>query len=553
MSASSRRRAGWLAVILLDLLVAALVARQIVACREYVFDGDEATHANAGLALALDLRAGDWAAFAVDSYRQDMYPPAFAWLQALAFLIFGASPLVARLCSLACAFAAALFVYALGLELDETWGWLAGLAAAGMTLTAQTILVSSAMVMLEAPGLLASLATLWADVRAVKRPTAARCIITSLLMALTVLVKYPYGVVVVPAIGLAELLAALPFSPAARRAGTARRWLCLFGPLILAMLAWFVGPGKVQAFLHYATLQPSQVELFSLENLVYYPRSIALHFVPSPIWALLVLAGLAWAAARWRDERLRLLLVYFVLGLLVMTVKLQKNPRFIVTIVPAAHLLAGALVAGLAARWPAAGARARAAIGGVAAALLVIAAPALAERLVAYPALMQVEYETDARAADLAEWIAAQVPAGQRVYLINPWDQFSAPALQWRLATRAAPPGVRLSDSSVPSRLLKQAKDKNMQELQHAIRASGARYVVVLEGGPDGLPVWSDYAGAMAAMLTPLGQSEFTLGQWRPGTLQKLNRLWLTRGELERAQANAHYELDIQAVVYGVN
>jgi len=256
-------------VILLDLMATGLVAWQIIAHRDYAFDGDEAAHANGGLILALDLRAGDLMAFAVDSYQQDMYPPAFSWLEALVFLIFGASLITARMCSLTCLFLAALVLYAISLELHEQLGWLAGLVTVILTLTSQTILANAGLVMLEMPGLLVSLLTLWAYLRALKQPTRRRLVSVSLLAALTVLTKYPYGMIVVPTLVIVELFAILPHPKTFQSVRTLERWLWLFGPLTLIMLVWFAQPYKVAAFIRYATSQPAMVALFSLENLVY--------------------------------------------------------------------------------------------------------------------------------------------------------------------------------------------------------------------------------------------------------------------------------------------
>lgn len=553
------QRAALLVVILLDALVAVLVGRQIVAYRDYPFDTDEAFHANGGLMLAMDLRAGDLGAFVVDSYRQSAYPPAFSWLEAPVFLIAGASPLAARMCSLACLLAAALVMYAIGLELDERFGWLVGLVAAALTLSAQTILAYAAMAMLEVPGLLVSLAALWAYLRATKRPTSWRLVLVSLLMALTVLTKYPYGTVVVPTILVMEVVRAALVA-ASQRATTRvastisyKRWLWLFGPLILVMLAWFARPYKIAAFFEYATSQPQQVALFSVENLVYYPRSIALHYAPSPVWALLTLAGALWAIARWRDERLRLFLIYLAIGLLVMTVKLQKHPRFIATIAPAAHVLTGATLAWLIAKWREGRARAPRAmiVAAVALALCIVASvPVLVERFTAFPSLMQIQYQTDPHSSDLADWIAAQVD-GQRFYLVNPWDQFSAAAIEWRRAARDTRPGARFADVFVPSVFLKKAEPENIEELRRAIRSSGARYVVALEGGPEGEQVWPDYIGAMGDMLEPVAHQEFTVEQWQRDIVQWLKRSLLTRQELERKSAS-RYTMHIQATVYRV-
>jgi 4-amino-4-deoxy-L-arabinose transferase-like glycosyltransferase len=541
------RRAALLVVLLVDTLVTVWIARQIVTYRNYPFATDEAFHANGGLMLALDLRAGDLGAFIVDSYHQSAYPPAFSWLEAPVFLILGASPMVARVCCLATLFVAVLILYAIGLELDEKYGWLIGLVAASLTLTAQPVLVYSAMAMLEMPGLLVSLAALWAYLRAVKHSSTRWFMLTSLLMALAVLTKYPYGTVVAPTIVVMEGLAVL--SRALPRQQVGRRWLWLFGPLVLLMAAWFAKPYKVAAFFEYATSQSQQVSLFSLENLLYYPRSLMLHYAPSPAAAVLTLAGVIWAIARWRDLGPRLFVVYLAIGLLEMTVKLQKHPRFILTIAPAAHILTGAMLA-----WFLSVNRRSILVAGtvVLTLCIIVSVPVLAERFAALPSLMQVQYETDPAVADLAAWITTQIPTGERFYLVNPWDQFSAPAMEWYRATHSYKPGSRWTDIWVPSQFLKKPQPDNITELRQTIRASGAQYVVALEGGPEGEQVWPEYAEAMSDLLVPAEQQEFPVEQWRPDVSRWIKTSLLTRDGLEEKKSAGRYTMHIQATVYRV-
>ena len=132
---------GLLVVVLLDLAAGVFVTLQIVRLERYPFDFDEALHATRGLTLALDLRQGDLGAFLSDAYRQSLYPPGFAVLEALIFLLFGASTVTARLCSLICLLGATFVLYGLALELDDAFGWLAGLVAVGLMLSAPWVLL----------------------------------------------------------------------------------------------------------------------------------------------------------------------------------------------------------------------------------------------------------------------------------------------------------------------------------------------------------------------------------------------------------------------------
>lgn len=366
-------------------------------------------------------------------------------------------------------------------------------------------------------------------------------------MALAVLTKYPYGTVVVPTIAVMEALPVLRRALPGRQ--VVRRWLWLFGPLVLVMAAWFARPYKIVAFLEYATSQSQQVSLFSLENLLYYPRSLMLHYAPSPLAAVLTLAGVIWAITRWRDHGPRLFLVYFAIGLLEMTVKLQKHPRFILTFAPAAHVLTGAMLA-----WFLSANRRNVLIilAVVLTIFIVASVPVLAERFSVLPSLMQVLYETDPAAVDLSAWIAAHVPAGERFYLVNPWDQFSAPAMEWYRATHSTKPGLRWEDIRVPSQFLEKSRPENIIALQQAVRASGAQYLVALEGGPEGEQVWPAYADAMRDMIVPVEQHEFPVEQWRSDVPRWIKTSLLTRDGLERVKSAGRYTMHIQATVYRV-
>ena len=546
------KRAALFVVILLDALVAFFILQQISAYRDYPFDSDEARHATSALELALDLRAGDFGAFFAHSYQHTWYPPAFYWLEAFALSIFGPSALVARVVGLVCLFAAALVIYAIGLELDEKWGWLAGLVAAALTLASQPILVHSALVMLEIPGLLVSALTLWGYLRAVRHPAAWRFALVSILMALTMLTKYPYGIVVVASIAAVEVPAALLSlvreGVVARPWGSmARRWLWLFGPFLLVMLIWFAGPYKIAGLVDYAGAA-AQEELLSEENLIFYPRSMVYHYAPSPVFAPLMLAGLIWAAARWRDRRVRLLLIYFLIGLLVMTVKLLNQPRYFVTIAPASHLLTGAMLAWLVAQWSEIRPRVRIVAAASVLALVVGSVPMLIERFAVFPALMRVEYETDPRANDLAAWITAQVPSGERFYLVNPWDQFGAAMMTWYLATQNTPPVARFADAVVPSANLGGSAWKRGDTLLANIRAAGTRYVVALEGGANIEPLWPEYEFALSDRLLPVTRGEFVMDFY--DMTRWLKRHVVTRDELERAESARYHQLNVRASVY---
>ncbi|MCX7683194.1 MAG: glycosyltransferase family 39 protein [Anaerolineae bacterium] len=547
--------------IVLVVLAAIPIGWTIWTYRDYPFDSDEAVHANTGLELALDLRAGDLSAFVRDAYRQGFYPPAFSVLKAVLFLLLGPSTLTARLFSLACLCVAMVVVYQVGQVIDEHHGWLIGLIAVALTLTSQPLLVASGLAMMETPGLLASFGMLWLYLKALESPTAGRLVGTSLALLATFLTKYTYGLPAAATVVLMECSSLLPWWRGGMHYGgeqglpewsraLIRRWLLLFGPFALALVLWFAGPDKLAMFWAYVMTQPDQ-QAWHLETLLFYPRSIAFHYTPSPLFALVTLCGIVWATTRLRQPRLRLLLIYFCAGMGEMFLNSQKETRFIATFVPAAHVLTGAMLAWCADHWR------RGTLSrwwGLVALLLavsiILAVPVLADRFRTYPSLMEVEYETHPALNDLAAWIREQIPSGERFYLINFWDQFSPSALAWYLGTRDVPPGTRLAEVYMPSTLLKSPSEDNIAALRGAILASGVRYVVSFEGTPWGEPVWWLYADAMDDILDPVAQRVtyvelYDTGEW-------LNRSLLRQREWEHVKGKGRYTLQVQTTVYAV-
>ncbi len=553
------KRAAFLVILLFDIVVAAFIAQQIVTYRDYPFGSDEAAHANGGLELALDLRAGDIGAFLNHTYHQDFYPPAYSWLEAAAFLLFGASTVVARLCSLACLFLGVLVIYAIGLELDDRLGWLIGSLAAVLTLTSEALMSISARTMLEAPGLLVSFGMLWAYLRVIKEPTKRRLIIASLLLVVTVLTKYPYGVVLVPTIVLAECitlaqqLRGVQFE-VGKLKETVLRWTWLFGPFLVSMAVWFVGPNKVANFINYAQAQPQQDIFWSVDHLIFYPRSIAFYYDPSPLFAALSLAGFVWAIQHVHRQDIRVLLGYLTMGMLIMTLKLQTNPRFIATVAPALHILTAAMLVQWVDQWRRGREAARVTrilIAAVMVVCVVGSIPFLIDRFLGFPALVQIKYKTNPSANDLSAWIAAQTNGQANLLMINPWDEYGPAALTWYFATHNSTSNLRLSDVSVPAWLLSGAAGDNVDALHNYLQSGGVKFVVVLTGGPQGSKqAWADYLSSSGDNLAEISRKKFQI-DWYNMTFW-LKKNLITRCNFETAQTNLHHPLNVVAIVYRV-
>ncbi|MBX3056836.1 MAG: glycosyltransferase family 39 protein [Anaerolineae bacterium] len=525
-SPAARRRAwlGLLLVLVLDTAVLLFLIRHILVFQQYPFDADEANHALPAQQMALALGAGDLDGFAQLLAAQNFYPPGLTWLKALLFLFFGGTAVTARLFSAISLFLVIPVLYAICLEIDEKHGWLSGLITAALTLSMYSLLVNGALVMLETPGLLISMLALWAYLRVLKRPSPTRLLLTSLLLTLTVLTKYTYGAVTVTAVALTELtLAASTFRQASRITTHAsqmtdhglrwQRWLWLFGPLALILLLWLARPGSLSGAVDYAQPLAGDAAWLSWRGLVYYPFSLARFETPTPLFALVNLAGLMWAAANWHNPGIRLLLLYFLGGMaLIMFINHPFNPRFIATFVPALHLLTAVMLTHLLDitrhHWPQTPTWQRTAILTVAGLLLLAAwqsTHTLPDRFRQFEAALEVEYETHPALNDLADWLQSEIPPHARFFLVNPWDQFSAPALTWRLATS------NQTTWPVPSAVLSTATPENLARFRQQLTESQAAYIVVLEGGPWGTPAWPEYTAVIENGFDEMSRRPFAI------------------------------------------
>lgn len=547
VSLSAARRPNWwglLLVLVVDTAVFLFLTRHILAFQQFPFDSDEANHALPALQMALALDGGNLGEFFQRLAAQNFYPPGVTWLKALVFWLWGGTAVTARLFSAVSLFMAVPVLYAICLEIDEKYGWLSGIIAASLTLCMTSLLVNGTLVMLETPGLLVSLLALWAYLRAGKRPSPGRLLLASFFLILTVLTKYTYGAVTVTAVVLSELVPVFGNVRHGWHPLPWRRWAALFAPLAAVLLLWLARPGSLSGALDYAQPLSDGNAWLSWRGFAYYPLSLARFETPAPLFALVNLAGLAWALANWRKPGIQLLLVYFLVGMaLIMFINHPFNPRFIATFVPALHVVTAVMLTNLLLplrhRW-------RQAVPLLLGGLLLLAgwqsAQTLPQRFALFGSRLEVEYETQPVLNDLAAWLEEQMSPNGRFLLINPWDQFSAEAMSWRLAAEHQTSWI------VPSLVLSPATAESLTQFRQQLQASEVEYVVVLEGSPWGAAAWPDYTAVLENGFDEKSRRQFTipfyeLDDW-------LNSHQPTLAEWEQVKANGRRDLHIQAIVY---
>lgn len=542
---------GFTVVILVNLAVAIFLTNLIVARQHYPLDGDEATHALRGLSLTLDLQRADLGDFVRHSYNQSVYPPGNSWFESFVFLLFGTSTLTARMYTLSFLLGSTFALYGIGLELDKKWGWLIGLIAVFLAVSSQFILIYSALIMLELPGLFVSLVTLLLYIRGSKKNRTTLFVAVSLMMAITVMFKYQYGIIILGTISLSEVVRVVMDRSTIRKR-LIKRWLLLFLPFILLMVFWFFGEQNVDGFLYYIGAQPKQVNYYELENLVFYPRSFLYHYAPSLLIAVLSIASLFWGFFHSHNETIRILLNYCLVGFMIFTAKESNNPRFFLTVVPGVYLLFAAMVVWFSTSWISKRTekyRPATVLSLTLIGLSILSLPSAVNRLKAIPPLLTTELETDPRANDMVEWILKQTN-NQRIYLINPWDQFTSLNMEWYRVIHFLEDNQNLDDLGIPYINLEEISTERIATIEEQLKAFGTEYLVVLEGGPNGTQNWREYESAIGNKLEPIATKDFHLNAYN------LNN-WIKRSEitiktLDDAAKKYNQELLITVLVYKV-
>ena len=434
----------------------------VVAYQDYPFFFDEAIHANGGLALTVDLWNGDIRNFFRTFYQQGFYPPAFSVPKGVAFYWLGPSTVVARGFSTVCLILGLVVVYFFGRrvwvdfapEKEQLGGWV-GLIAVLLTLTSLPLLNASVHTMMEAPGLLISFVFLWLYYRTFAvsaidgtfaRPADSDkrgFVLTSFALMAVFLTKYTYGVAMIGTVALMEL-SMLDWRSVAqlRRMGGGllssviaslrpgfNRWLWLIGPFAACLIFWLGTPYKWSEFFGYATAQPSEAQ-WSVSELLFYPRNILLQQLPSPLWGLVSLLGLVFAFQKRLRPEVRLLLIYFLVGMGVMFINFPKIPRFVVTFLPAMHLLTGMfLVAVISSQWSVVSGQYTEyrppftvynwALAGIVGASLIWSLPVLYGRFSTFNALMSSQLKTAPAVNEISTWVDAHLPDDQKFLVVN--------------------------------------------------------------------------------------------------------------------------------------
>jgi hypothetical protein len=355
---------GYGAIALASLLVCGAVYQRIVAAGGPL-EWDESYHALWGLRMAESLRGGHWLTLILDTYRRVYWPPLDAWYLGTLFLVLGPSIELARAASLLALASAALVTFGAARSLARPIGApatapisgvIGGLSAALVMLGATGVLTLASTAMLELPGLFwltvvfALYIRIWSSPQGAGRATYA---LLGVAIFATYLTKTNYGVLAALAVAGTFLIDGRWLAPSTwRRARTgsqdpgsvSRRghlWTLL--GLALPLAIWLAYPPKIVSTLRLLVNKPLGPERFSLDGLLFYPRDL---LWVAGSWPMLLIWLVAFAAAcrpsiLRSDGRLRLLVLFITIQMVLAELAATKVDRHIVPIVPAIALLVG--------------------------------------------------------------------------------------------------------------------------------------------------------------------------------------------------------------------
>ena len=478
-------------LLLATLLMGLWLGQQTRQFAHYPPDFDEAVHLLPVVQVAHALQQGDWAGFWQATNEQDQlaaYPFVHSWLAAPIWLL--RPGLVAqRWFSLLCVMGSVMLAGGIGYQVAKQQRELALLVSGGLVLTSFPLWVYGSLAYLEGVGLLLTLLAIYCYLRA---PAATEAngsgwlLAASLVTAVTFLTKYNFGIFIMGAIGLNELISWLLTQP--RHSPPWERWLRLGLPALPILLLWFAHSGRLDRFLYFSQAQEGQLGIWQMASWVYYPHSLYAHYMPGMAALLLVGGGVLWAIGQWQNGRFRFLLLYLVVSWLLLLIVPQKVPRFLYTVAPVALLLAGPFTAWLYGYIAAQRQRIGWAGLAIAAGWLIWWGTAVTHQFSYLQANLDVAFDSVPTTTTGYDWISQQtLAAGHSVYLLNGWHLFNPYSLQWHhLASQGYTVASPLDWTQAQSGLAPEPTPANLAHLRQQWQADGIDYLLTIDGSPAG-------------------------------------------------------------------
>jgi len=429
------RVAVFVIVVMLAVAACASIYSTIVKYQNIPFPYDSAGHAYEGLRIAEDLKAGGIISFIADTYRQAFWPFFHSWVLAPFFILFGNTYSTARAVSLLCFMIFVPAVYFTAAEMDEKRGHWVGLIVVCLALTSLPLLVLSAMSMSEIPGLMMTFLTFLFYLKALRSGKSFLYVCAGVFMSLTFFTKWHHGVFVIAAIFITQLTYTKKLF--------CRTNYSLFLPFILIMTGWFIYPRHLSSFYFATTFQPHYYKFLSLENFLFYPNSFLHTYNASVIVAVVITVCFIFSLKNIKDPKVRLLAIQIFFGLILMTIKLDKRDRYIVTMVPSVWILGSTQFVDIVHRFKSriTDNRIRLSLLFVMiSGILAISFLRIPELYKKYPnSLVKYNYYSDERPAKAYEYISENTDDHDHIAVFGTWDSYNSlhsTTIRWNIEVR---------------------------------------------------------------------------------------------------------------------
>jgi len=487
--------------------VYALLAPALFAHHTWPFDSDEATHAVEGLEIAADLRHGRLGEMVSHLYFRPWYPPGFSLYLVPFLAVLGPAYWAARYPVLLLSLVNLTLLYQVGRLIGRRWQ--AGVGTALLGATSPVLWVHASLCMEDALAVTGLLLVAAAAVLAARE--RLRWLWPGVLAAITFLFRISTGVF---------LEGALLISCCLQRGGIREkinRAMQVLVPMVVTALLWWGHPYKMRGAVGYFLASSPQAPALTIEVLTHYWGLLGSSYAAG--WGIggLLLASVLLSLPRWRQPEVQFPLALLLVTWTTLALKRQVAIRLFIPGAIAAFTLCGPLIPSLIERGRRTGrsrphrALLRAALGLTILYLLV----ATAVRVVTFPFLLEVAYETTPSSGEAWTWTAQHVGPG-RIFLINGWDQFSAPTLEWHLASLQWPgwEGRRVVNVD----LVDPKEDPEaVAAFQQMVLTSPGSTLVHLENTPVAAAgAWWAYRQALAPCWDGVWEATagFWLGQW---------------------------------------
>lgn len=306
------------------------------------FYWDESLHAMQGVLFAHSIEQGNWLAFLFDSYRQVLYPPLYAWLIGLSFLVMGHSIQTACLVSLVGFVLTVPVLYASTYYLREDNQAIAGGIASILFLGAPILISFTTQVMTEIIGLFFLSVTILIYLKIVHDNSSSyKYTLLGLAVAFTYFARIQYGVLVFIAIVFAMILEAW----LDHRSLFHLRMFYFLLPLLFIFGFWFAYPAKFFSTLGWLINTPNVSDPYSLSGWLFYPQATVR--LAGSLWMfILYFSVISICVVRFgRERRVRFLLVIVGIQIILGIFHHNRQDRYLLPILPSIFLLTGFVVA----------------------------------------------------------------------------------------------------------------------------------------------------------------------------------------------------------------